>query len=338
MLSSFLYNVIILALSACSVQAWNCWLPDAVAFDNVGMKPCNTTLADSSEGSACCDPRDSCSTSGLCLGRSGYVYRGGCTDSTFGTANCPSLCLKDPVLGSKYNRNTNVYACGTGGMFSTNFCCESFATPAQSCCESNFTFQGSGYAFRPGHDAELALLSSVSADTKTTTAAATRATVTTTMEGVVSAITTTDLSGKTITSSATSVATTVAVDSNNAISASSTSAAKSDSSDLGKAIGAGVGVPLGCLALGLLAFLFWREKRLEKMKATPAATNPDSIQPVDTWKYGYTVTARAANDETRIEKDAQERQRQAMQLDGRSVYATNLPGRHELMDNGRSQV
>jgi hypothetical protein len=87
---------------ATKAQAWTCWLPDGKSFDNVGMIPCNSTLEDTTEGSACCDPRDACTTSGMCLGESGYTYRGGCTDSTFTSSNCPSYCLTgNYILPSK---------------------------------------------------------------------------------------------------------------------------------------------------------------------------------------------------------------------------------------------
>ncbi|PQE19297.1 hypothetical protein CJF31_00009389 [Rutstroemia sp. NJR-2017a BVV2] len=333
---SFSYNVIILILFTYSVQAWNCWLPNAVGFDNVGMKPCNATLADTTEGSACCDPKDSCSTSGMCLGRSGYVYRGGCTDSTFGSENCPSFCLTDPILGTKYKKSTNIYSCGTEGMFTATFCCESFATPAQSCCGSTFVFPGSGPAFPPGHDAELALISSATHGITTTTATAAGVTVTATVEKLVSAIITTDISGDTITSSSTSLATAATGDSDGKISkSSSNSAAKSNSSDLGMVIGAGVGIPFGCIALVLLGFLLWRERRLRKLDAAPVATDPTPSQSVASRKSGYMPTTRSVDDEKMMERDAQGWEQQAIQLDGRSVYATDQAVRHELMDNGR---
>ena len=57
------------------------------------MIPCNSRFADTSEGSACYDPRDACTTSGMYLGESGYTYRGGSTDQAFTSNNCPSYCL-----------------------------------------------------------------------------------------------------------------------------------------------------------------------------------------------------------------------------------------------------
>lgn len=82
----------VVSLGLGTVRAWNCYLP-AGNSDNKGMTPCNITLADTEAGSSCCDPRDSCTTSGMCLGGSGMTYRGGCTDSSFGSPNCPAICI-----------------------------------------------------------------------------------------------------------------------------------------------------------------------------------------------------------------------------------------------------
>ena len=77
-----------------------CYLPDksiANSGDTV-YHPCNATAVDNGEGSACCDLRSSigssiCLTSGFCFGADSYVYRGGCTDQTWKSPNCPSQCL-----------------------------------------------------------------------------------------------------------------------------------------------------------------------------------------------------------------------------------------------------
>jgi hypothetical protein len=150
--------------------AWTCWYPNGFASDNVGMAPCNATLADTTQGSACCDPRDSCTTSGMCLGESTYTYRGGCTDKTFASNNCPSLCHTDPITQQIYETYANIYSCGPPGLPSGTFCCGSYADPPQSCCATNFSYSGSGFAFRPGHDAEIALISSASVAIATATA------------------------------------------------------------------------------------------------------------------------------------------------------------------------
>jgi hypothetical protein len=75
----------LLALAAAGTQ--HCYYPDGTNAD-AGTSPCNTTAA----VSACCDPRDSCTVSGLCLGASGWIYRSSCTDQTWTSSACPSQC------------------------------------------------------------------------------------------------------------------------------------------------------------------------------------------------------------------------------------------------------
>jgi hypothetical protein len=75
----------LLALVAAGTQ--HCYYPDGTNAD-AGTSPCNTTAA----VSACCDPRDSCTISGLCLGASGWIYRSSCTDQTWTSSACPSQC------------------------------------------------------------------------------------------------------------------------------------------------------------------------------------------------------------------------------------------------------
>jgi hypothetical protein len=114
-------------------------------------------------------------------------------------------------------------------MFTTAFCCGSYSNPVQDCCKSSFAYLGSGYAFRPGWDAEKLLLAAAANDsTATITSAVATATVT-----------------ATVTFTATTGAAAATCSNSN--------------SDLGTVVGVGVGVPLGVGVIGLLAFLFWRE-------------------------------------------------------------------------------
>jgi hypothetical protein len=126
-------------------------------------------------------------------------------------------------------------------MFTTAFCCGSYSDPVQDCCKSSFAYTGSGYAFRPGWDAEKLLLAAANDSNVTITSAIATATVT-----------------ATVTFTATANAA-VATCSNSNL-------------DLGTAVGAGVGVPLGVGAIGLLAFLFWRERN-NKAKQNNMAEN-----------------------------------------------------------------
>lgn len=85
-------NITLLCVFVSFGVAWTCWFPDGVTFDNDQHAHCNATLAGTIQGSACCAPRDACTSSGMCLGELGFAYRGTCTDQTFTSDNCPSLC------------------------------------------------------------------------------------------------------------------------------------------------------------------------------------------------------------------------------------------------------
>lgn len=66
-----------------------CYYPDKSVV--TGYQPCNATVADGVY-SACCAEGDGCSTSGYCLGGSGFAYRGGCTDENWTSESCCPSC------------------------------------------------------------------------------------------------------------------------------------------------------------------------------------------------------------------------------------------------------
>ena len=66
-------------------------------------QPCNST--DDDHASVCCELSSSvCSTKNLCYGSNGYVYRGGCTDPSWKSALCPTLCLTGKKLSVKFTK------------------------------------------------------------------------------------------------------------------------------------------------------------------------------------------------------------------------------------------
>lgn len=64
-----------------------CYHPDGSDSHD---RPCNTTV----EGahSACCSQGDFCTSRGWCVGNAGFLYRGGCTDSTWASEQCNPWC------------------------------------------------------------------------------------------------------------------------------------------------------------------------------------------------------------------------------------------------------
>jgi hypothetical protein len=230
-----------------------CYYPDGtIGTEHV---PCNQTITGFS---ACCNPLDSCSLSGICLGASGWDYRGSCTDSSWGSANCPAVewnqCIigkytlkiteytlnkADPSTKKKYDEYAPLWPCiseGEGGFIgelATDWCCA--YSNGSSCCENKFTLGNTGKAFQPGYDAILQSLTSGSTNTSCPTT-----TVTTTPTGGASK------GGK-------------------------------SNGNIGTKVGLGVGIPLGVLVAGLLGLLFWRESK--KKHSSPASYSPTKSQP-----------------------------------------------------------
>ncbi|KAH7311880.1 hypothetical protein BKA65DRAFT_574530 [Rhexocercosporidium sp. MPI-PUGE-AT-0058] len=222
-------GLLLLSISVSIRALATCYYPDGI-HKEPGHVPCNQTT---SSASACCDPRDSCSESGICLGASGWDYRGSCTDQSWTSDNCPgkqwdscitdtySRDIKDPSTNEKYGGFTAIWSCSPPGTRFTEFCCAQ-GDSSQSCCNSSFDLGSTGLAFKPGYDAILASLTqSSTAPTATSDSSDSQCS----HEGV-----------------------------------TSTYNDNSTSNDnLGTKVGLGVGIPLGVLILGLLSWLFYRE-------------------------------------------------------------------------------
>ncbi|TVY86343.1 hypothetical protein LAWI1_G008486 [Lachnellula willkommii] len=215
-----------------------CWYPDNKTSEPTHV-PCNQTT---STASACCDPNDSCSVSGFCLGQSGWIYRGSCTDQSWDSANCPNKfeqCLTNPDTQKPESYWAAVWSCADRGAAPTKFCC-GFGT--ESCCNSSFTLGTTGVAFKPGLDAFVQSVSAAAVSS-----------------AMASAIASTSASATTGTTASPAAQATTS----ESVEANCTSAGDA----LGTKIGVGVGVPLGVLAVGVLSFLFWRESRRRNIGA-----------------------------------------------------------------------
>ncbi len=89
------------------VVSRTCYWPDeSIVSDQEGdnYTPCNSTA--NGVDSACCDKDDVCSSSGYCLGRSGYMYRGACTDPSWNAEACSQECKdsKHPIAKAYLQR------------------------------------------------------------------------------------------------------------------------------------------------------------------------------------------------------------------------------------------
>ena len=64
-----------------------CFFPNG-DVDNLSF-PCNPNSSQSS----CCVRGESCLSSGYCYGPTGTIYRASCTDPSFRSRECASLCV-----------------------------------------------------------------------------------------------------------------------------------------------------------------------------------------------------------------------------------------------------
>lgn len=84
--------VYVVCFSLVSLIEATCYLPDkSVVPVEAGYVPCNATAADGVY-SACCAEGDGCTTTGYCLGNTGFTYRGGCTDVNWASESCCPSC------------------------------------------------------------------------------------------------------------------------------------------------------------------------------------------------------------------------------------------------------
>lgn len=60
----------------------------------------------------------------------------------------------------------------------------------------------------------------------------------------------------------------------------------SSRSNIGTAVGAGVGVPLGLAAIGFLTFLFWRERRHQVKERNAPGNSMEAMAMAPEGKYG----------------------------------------------------
>ncbi|PQE17390.1 effector OEC112 precursor protein [Rutstroemia sp. NJR-2017a BVV2] len=232
----------IFTLTLAADASSTCWYPDGATAEP-GHVPCNQTI---SGASACCDPDDSCTTSGMCLGASGWVYRGSCTDSDWESDNCANQfpnCTTEPTSGMRYRTWTALWACSPLGLPLSEYCC-GYAN-GESCCPSKFKLGVTGQAFKPGDDQRAKNISAAAIAQYTSTRTV-----------------------STVSSIASSPATATASAASAIATASSTPSACPDP-ELGTKLGLGVGVPLGLLAAGILGLLFWREANRGRTKSVP---------------------------------------------------------------------
>lgn len=114
--------------------------PNAVILPNYG--PCDPQAGSIS---LCCENSQTCLTNGLCVTDSGIYYSGGCTDSTYKAAICPSFCTsgrrcaiylclaKLTFISGNANWVVECHGSAVGAVKNGDFCCSINGTTT-TCC------------------------------------------------------------------------------------------------------------------------------------------------------------------------------------------------------------
>lgn len=96
-------SIIILCMfTAKVIVSQDCYAPD-------GSTITSFSICDSANGaSLCCATGDTCLTKGLCQNPFGNLYRGACTDRSYESALCPSICISGKPLRSALSRDLKI--------------------------------------------------------------------------------------------------------------------------------------------------------------------------------------------------------------------------------------
>ncbi|MCJ1461614.1 hypothetical protein MMC07_000211 [Pseudocyphellaria aurata] len=107
-------------------MAQQCLTPSGAVLQGFGL--CNPN----SSTSVCCKLGEACTENGLCSTPAGFLYRGGCTDESFKSKSCPTLCIDN------FDRPW-VTECQKSADGSALYCCDGDST-GDCCNDTGSTF------------------------------------------------------------------------------------------------------------------------------------------------------------------------------------------------------
>ena len=227
-----------------NVQA-QCYWPNGKPSPDTPCKP-------AASASACCGAGWDCLSNGLCSqAPRPYIVRGSCTDQTWSTSECPTYCAFNHTsygaLGPCHKGST----VGDGGDELASYCCDQDYYCKCSTGENVVLLNPS-----PGTVPSLALPST----------------------SITSSMTSYSSTSTSVSSASTSVP--LASTSNPTAKTSLPSATVAPLSNNYTAIGVGLGVPLGLATLGVIAFLLWKIRNMEKKTTMQPDVVTQTQQPV----------------------------------------------------------
>ncbi|KAK4121163.1 hypothetical protein N657DRAFT_647984 [Parathielavia appendiculata] len=290
------------------------------------------------EVSACCANGDSkvanaCLSNKLCIMPAGTIARGGCTDPTFTSPDCPRYCMN--VEGKGWN----LVSCSNVTQKETSFCCDQKA----GCCDSGlgrleiepskpiFTwavYDKSKSAYVVLNPLSTTTSSSISSSTSFSTGAASGST------SASDATTSSGTSASTISyaSQATTGPSPSSTGSRAPAETGQSSAAQTEQSSglsTGAQAGIGVGAAVGALLVLAVAYLWWKLKKTQEVIAATAAGRHG-------WHNSYPPPPPAPSyyPQDISMKHELQGDRETHELQGQSYYPNGDPRNTELSTQG----
>ncbi|ESZ91050.1 hypothetical protein SBOR_8569 [Sclerotinia borealis F-4128] len=232
------FSLPLLASASTTDTPTTCYVIDGTHNYKAGYRCDNSTTGHSS----CCQAGAICFSNGVCQQANGNAQdylRVGCTDPTWKDPSCLNQCTiyaRGSTAGIRF--------CNGAITSTTEYCCDPGGNGVGSfaCCKNDTNIFNISPVATVLAQVPLNYVSSSTSSTSTSSA---------------STSTTTSASNTITTSSASETSTTIL------------SSPTSTSTPHTAAIGVGVGIPCGILALGLLGYFFWRRKRAQKIDHVP---------------------------------------------------------------------
>ncbi|KAF7859425.1 uncharacterized protein EAF02_010873 [Botrytis sinoallii] len=249
------FSLPLLASAATTDTPTTCYVINGQHNANAGYRCDNSTTGHSS----CCAAGAICFSNGVCQQANGNVQdylRVGCTDPTWKDPACLNQC-------TSYARSSTagIRFCNGAITSTTEYCCDTGANGVGSfaCCHDDSDIFNISPVAKLLAQVPLDYTSSSSSSTSSISSTTSASSTSVTSSAATSSVSTTT------TSSSSTAAT-----SESAVSQTSTAplpTTTASSSNHAVAIGAGIAIPCGILAIAGLGWLLWRKRRASKQQA-----------------------------------------------------------------------
>ncbi|KAF7958391.1 hypothetical protein EAE96_001940 [Botrytis aclada] len=257
------FSLPLLVSAATTDTPTTCYVINGQHNANAGYRCDNSTTGHSS----CCAAGAICFSNGVCQQANGDVQdylRVGCTDPTWQDPACLNQC-------NMYARSSTagIRFCNGAITSTTEYCCDAggHGVGSFACCNNDTNIFNISPVAKLLGQVPLDYTSSSSSSSSSTSSISS------------SSSTATSTASTTTTSSSTTAATSEAAASQTSTAPLSTATATSTSysSNHAVAIGAGIAIPCGILAIAALGWLLWRKRRASKQQVNQLPNNEGGV-------------------------------------------------------------